>query len=77
MKATAFDQRFDQGDDVSELLDLSAARRPGYESQTVAIDFPEWMLNGLDREARRLGVSRDALVKVWLAERLEQLPLTS
>ncbi|MCL6433962.1 MAG: BrnA antitoxin family protein [Leptolyngbyaceae cyanobacterium HOT.MB2.61] len=77
MKATTFDQRFDRGDDVSEFLDLSAAHRPGYESQTVTIDFPEWMLNGLDREARRLGVSRDALVKVWLAERLEQLPLTS
>jgi len=73
MKAEAFDQRFDQGETIIESLDLSRARRPGYESRAVTIDVPEWMLDALDREARRLGVSRESIVKVWLAERLEQM----
>ena len=72
MKAEAFDQRFDQGEDITEFLDLSEARRPECESRKVTIDFPQWMLDALDREARRLGVTRESIVKVWLAERLEQ-----
>jgi hypothetical protein len=73
MKAEAFDQRFEQGETITEFLDLSQARRPGHESRAVTIDFPEWMLDALDREARRLGVTRESIVKVWLAERLERV----
>ncbi|NJK51600.1 MAG: CopG family transcriptional regulator [Leptolyngbyaceae cyanobacterium SU_3_3] len=73
MKAEVFDQRFDQSEDVTEFLDLENAHRPGHQSQSVTIAFPQWMLDALDREAVRLGVSREAIVKVWLAERLTLL----
>ncbi len=72
MKADEFDERFDRGEDVTPVLDVAEARRPGYEQRRVNVDFPEWMIESLDREARRLGVTRQSIIKVWLAERLEQ-----
>ncbi|OLT58155.1 CopG family transcriptional regulator [Moorena bouillonii PNG] len=51
----------------------SHAKRPGYEQKRVNVDFPTWMIEALDREAKRLGVTRQSIIKVWLAERLEQL----
>ena len=59
---------------MSEFLDLAAARRPGYEQKRVNVDFPVWMIEALDREAKRLGVTRQSIVKVWIAERLEKCP---
>jgi CopG antitoxin of type II toxin-antitoxin system len=73
MKATEFDAKFDQGDDITEFLDLSQAKRPGHEHKRVNVDFPTWMIEALDHEAKRLGVTRQSIIKVWLAERLEQL----
>jgi hypothetical protein len=72
MKASEFDKRFDGGEDVTGELDLSAARRRGREQRRVNVDFPAWMVDSLDREARRLGVTRQSIIKVWIAERLEQ-----
>ena len=72
MKAEEFDKRFDRGEDVTSELDLGGARRPGFEQRRVNVDFPVWMIESLDREARRLGVTRQAVIKVWIAERLEQ-----
>jgi hypothetical protein len=72
MKAEEFDQRFDRGEDVTAELDLAGARRPGFEQRRVNVDFPVWMIGSLDREARRLGVTRQSIIKVWIAERLEQ-----
>ena len=72
MKAREFDEAFDRGEDVSAHLDLGAARRPGHEPRRVNVDFPEWMIASLDAEARRLGVSRQSIIKVWIAERLER-----
>jgi hypothetical protein len=72
MKAEEFDQRFDRGEDVTAELDLAGARRPGFEQRRVNVDFPVWMIESLDREARRLGVTRQSIIKVWIAERLEQ-----
>lgn len=72
MKAKEFDERFDRGEDVSAELDLAAARRPGYEQRRVNVDFPSWMVDSLDREAKRLGVTRQSVIKVWIAERLER-----
>ncbi|MDZ4870747.1 MAG: hypothetical protein CLLPBCKN_000135 [Chroococcidiopsis cubana SAG 39.79] len=74
MKASEFDQKFDKGEDMSEFLDLAAARRPRYEQKRVNVDFPVWMIEALDREAQRLGVTRQSIVKVWIAERLEKCP---
>jgi hypothetical protein len=66
-----FDRRFDEGEDVSAYLDWSTARRPGLEPKRVRVDFPAWMVSGLDREARRLGVTRQSLIKMWIAEKLQ------
>lgn len=71
MKAEEFDRLFDDGEDVSSSLDVASARRPGLEQRRVNVDFPVWMIESLDREARRLGVTRQSIIKVWIAERLE------
>ena len=73
MKASEFDTKFDEGEEsVLEDLDLTQARRPGLDRKRVNVDFPVWMVNALDREARRLGVTRQSVIKMWLAERLEK-----
>lgn len=74
MRTEEFDERFDAGEDVTSALDLSAARRAGLEQRRVNVDFPSWMIESLDREARRLGVTRQSVIKVWIAERLERQP---
>lgn len=72
MKAKAFDRQFDQGKNISSHLVLVKARRPGVEQRRVNVDFPEWMLESLDREAKRLGVTRQSIIKIWISERLEK-----
>jgi hypothetical protein len=72
MKARDFDEKFDAGADVSADIDWAKARRPNLEPKRVNVDFPAWVVEALDREARRLGVTRQALVKLWIAERLER-----
>ncbi|MDP2167190.1 MAG: hypothetical protein Q8J64_02530 [Thermodesulfovibrionales bacterium] len=72
MKAREFDKKFDEGEDISKYLDVSKASRPGREQKRVNVDFPLWMIHSLDREARRLGVPRQSIIKVWVAERLEK-----
>ncbi len=73
MKAKEFDQAFDEGhDSIDEHIDWASAQRPGLETRRINIDFPEWMITALDREAARLGIARQAVVKTWLAERLDQ-----
>lgn len=71
MKAKDFDNAFDSGEDVSEYLDKETQRRPNQEIKRVNVDFPVWMVESLDREARRLGVTRQSVIKVWLAQKLE------
>jgi hypothetical protein len=71
MKASDFDKKFDKGEDITTYLDLSRATKPGQEQKRVNVDFPVWMIHRLDREARRLGVPRQSLIKIWIAERLE------
>ena len=72
MKASNFDRKFDEGRDITDQLDLAKARRPGQEPRRVNVDFPSWMIDSLDREAKRLGVTRQSIIKVWIAERLER-----
>ncbi len=72
MRAEEFDQKFDDGDEVTGDLDLAALRRPGLELRRVNVNFPSWMIESLDREARRLGVTRQSIIKLWIAERLER-----
>jgi len=70
MKAKEFDEAFDRGEDIMPYLDMSKARHPNMELKPVKVDFPVWMLNALDRRARQLGVTRESMIKFWLAERL-------
>ena len=73
MKAKDLDKIFDEGDiDINDYLDLSKAFRPGQEQKRVHVDFPVWMIDRLDREAGRLGVPRQSLIKVWIGEHLER-----
>ena len=72
MRANELDEKFDAGEDVMAHLDLAAARRPLRDQRRVNVDFPVWMVESLDREAQRLGVTRQSVIKMWIAERLEQ-----
>ena len=76
MKAEEFDPKFDNDENITEFLDLSQARRPGYEQKRVSIDFPVWMIEALEKEAQVLGVTSDCIIKLWLAERLEKKVIT-
>jgi hypothetical protein len=71
MKAKKFEQQFDESVDLSASLDLSQAKRVMQAQRRVNVDFPTWMIDSLDREASKLGVTRQSVIKVWLAERLE------
>ena len=73
MKAKKFEQQFDEGVDITASLDLSKAKRVLQEQKRVNVDFPTWMIDSLDREAGKLGVTRQSIIKVWLAERLEMV----
>lgn len=71
MKAKDFDQKFDHGiEDIVEDLDLASARRVNQEHKRINVDFPAWVVDSLDREAARIGVTRQSIIKVWLVERL-------
>ena len=72
MKAREFDEKFDKGESVLKHLDLSKAIRPGSQQRRVNVDFPVWMIESLDKEARRLGVTRQSIIKVWISERLQK-----
>ncbi|GDX33160.1 hypothetical protein LBMAG15_20950 [Actinomycetes bacterium] len=72
MKASEFDSKFDAGEDVTAELDLASARRPVRDPHRVNVDFPAWMVASLDQEATRLGVTRQSVIKTWIAERIDQ-----
>ena len=72
MKAEEFDKKFDDSEDISQVMDLSRARKLNQDQKRVNVDFPLWMVNQLDAEAKRLGVTRQSIIKVWIADRLER-----
>ncbi len=75
MKAEEFDKKFDDNkEDIIDELDLSQIRRPGHDQKSVQVDFPVWMIEALDREANRLGVTRQSIIKIGIAEYLKQHP---
>lgn len=71
MKTHDFDSAFDSGKDITKQLNTKEARRVNQEQRRVNVDFPIWMIELLDKEAHRVGVTRQAIIKMWLAERLE------
>ena len=72
IEAKVFDRKFENGDDIIEYLDLDKVLRPKQEQKRVNVDFPVWMIQQLDKEARKLGVTRQSIIKIWLAERLKK-----
>jgi predicted DNA binding CopG/RHH family protein len=72
MKARDFDKEFNAGKDITRYLDLTKVRRPGHEQKRVNVDFPVWMVDSLDREASRLGVPRQSLIKMLIARHLTE-----
>ena len=72
MKAKEFDDKFESGEDITAYLDLSKARRPEQEQKRVNVDFPVWMIHSLDKEAKRLGVPRQSLIKILVAEHIQK-----
>lgn len=73
MKAKDFDKKFDDDQSIIDDLDLSRVRRPEHEQRRVNVDFPVWMIHSLDKEAQRLGVPRQSIIKLWIAEKLEKV----
>ncbi|MBF0351413.1 MAG: CopG family transcriptional regulator [SAR324 cluster bacterium] len=71
MKAEELDELFDKGDDITPYLDLSTAQRPSHKQRSVKITFPEWMIHSVDLQASQMGVSRQDVIKIWIAERLK------
>ena len=72
ISAEEFDRIFDEGGDIWDYLDHSKTRRPNLEPKRVNVDFPKWVVRRLDAESQRLGVTRQSLIKTWIADRLEQ-----
>lgn len=70
MKAEDIDRKFDEGEDVLEYFDTDSPQRPNLEAKRVNIDFPAWIVDKLDKEASTIGISRQALIKTWIADRL-------
>ena len=70
-RARDLDEKFDAGEDITSHLDLERMRRPGHEQRRVNVDFPVWMIESLDREASRLGVPRQSLIKMVVARHIE------
>lgn len=71
MKAAELERKFDNGEDIDDQVDWSGAVRPNPRMKRVNVDFPVWMVEGLDQRARRLGITRQSLIKFWIAERLQ------
>jgi biotin operon repressor len=72
MKAKELDKRFDAGENVTKFLELARAQRTNQVQRRVNVDFPSWMIHSLDKEADRLGVTRQSIIKVWISERLKE-----
>jgi hypothetical protein len=72
IKASELDRLFDEGGDITSHLDYSRARRPGLEQKRENVDFPQWVIDSLDFQASRTGVTRQSIIKVWIAERLKE-----
>jgi len=78
ISADEFDTKFDNGDNIDEYLDFSTAirlkdmKKVKTETKKVNVDFPEWVIESLDKEAKRIGVTRQSIIKVWIAERLKE-----
>lgn len=72
MNVSDFDKKFDDGEDITSLLDLEKAKRSSQVQKRINVDMPEWMVRQLDKEAKRTGVTRQSVIKFWLSEKLKE-----
>jgi len=72
MKASEFDRLFEAGEDITAYMDLSGKKRPGLEQRRITVDFPAWMVHQLDREASRLGITRQSIIKMWISQKIAE-----
>jgi len=70
--AKEFDEKFDNNEDISNYLDWDRAKRVHEKQMRVSVDFPRWMVQCLDKESTHLGISRQALIKLSVAEHIKQ-----
>ena len=73
MKAKDFDKKFDDGEDITSLINKKHARRINQDQKRVNVDFPQWMVDSLDKQAKRLGVTRQSVIKHFIAEHLKHI----
>ena len=73
ISAAEFDEKFEENENLNEFLDLENSTRPGQKPRRVSVDFPEWMVQELDRVARNLGITRKSVIKVFISEKLKKL----
>jgi predicted DNA binding CopG/RHH family protein len=71
MKASELDNKFDLGQNITDALDLSNSKRINLKAKRINLDVPEWMITKVDKEASRLGVTRQSIIKFWLSEKLD------
>jgi hypothetical protein len=72
ISADEFDRRFDDGEDMAKYIDWNSGRASAVATKRVNVDFPQWMVQRLDQEAKRLGITRQALIKTWVADRIDR-----
>lgn len=70
--ASDFDKRFDEGADVTAHLEFEDTTRPGLQQKRVSVDFPEWMVHELDKVSKKLGVTRQSIIKIFITDRLKK-----
>ena len=73
MNAEEIDKKFDAGENITDFMDMSLAVRPGYVNKRVNVDFPVWMIQMMDKESKRLGVTRQSIIKIWISEKLKEI----
>ena len=73
MKAEEFDKKFEEGQDITGFLDLTKAIKPGHATRRINVDFPSWMIQMMDKESKRLGVTRQSIIKIWIAQKLKEV----
>jgi len=72
IKTQEFDKKFDDGEDITVFLDTKNIKRPGLESKRVSVDFPEWMVIELDKVSKKLGVTRQSIIKLFISDKLDE-----
>jgi hypothetical protein len=72
ISAVEFDEKFEKKENLVPYLQTDKITKPGLKSRRVSVDFPEWMVQELDRAAQKLGITRQSLIKVFISDKLKE-----